>query len=226
GDTTEFNVSTLIAEDLATKFRVKQISTFFRVCQKSMEFTGLNVQAGKSVVADTVIFTYDRLLDMNDFVDKVNIHARLDKTVLYPKDLSYFIDGVDVVGQPFEVEGIFNGRVSNFKFTDMKVDIGNTLLLGSMDMDGLPNLVETFMNVNLKNSTVDPNDLAFLFNDATMSRLLPMGTMTMDGQFLGYTTDFVANGNFKSRLGEIDSDINFKVNEKNFDRSEYSGRLS
>src|SRR5690606_19485127 len=62
GDTTEFNVSTLIAEDLATKFRVKQISTFFRVCQKSMEFTGLNVQAGKSVVADTVIFTYDRLL--------------------------------------------------------------------------------------------------------------------------------------------------------------------
>lgn len=226
GDTTEFNVSTLIAEDLATKFRVKQISTFFRVCQKSMEFTGLNVQAGESLVADTVIFTYDRLLDMNDFVDKVNIHARLDKTVVYPKDLAYFIDGVEVMGQPFEIEGVFNGRVNNFKFSDMKVDIGKSLLLGSMDMDGLPNITETFMNVNLKNSTVDPNDLSFLFNDATMSRLLPMGTLTMDGQFLGYTTDFVANGNFTGRLGEIDSDINFKVNEKDFDRSEYSGRLS
>ena len=128
--------------------------------------------------------------------------------------------------QPFRVDGIFNGGVNNFKFSDMKVDIGKSHLRGAIDMDGLPNITETFMNINLKNSTVDPNDLSFLFNENTMSRILPMGMLSMDGQFLGYTTDFVANGRFTGRLGAINSDINFKVNEKNFDRSEYSGRLS
>ena len=226
GDTTEFKVSTLIAEDLESKFRVKQISTFFRVCQKSMEFTGLNVQAGESIVSDTVVFTYDRLRDLNDFVTKVKIHARLKNTLVYPRDLAFFISGVEAIEQPFRVDGLFNGGVSNFKFSEMKVDIGKSHLRGSIDMDGLPNITETFMNINLKNSTVDPNDLSFLFNENTMSRILPMGMLSMDGQFLGYTTDFVANGRFTGRLGAINSDINFKVNEKNFDRSEYSGRLS
>ena len=226
GDTTEFNVSTLIAEDLASKFRVKQISTFFRVCQKSMEFIGLNVQAGESVVSDTIIFTYDRLPDLNYFVDKVKIHANLNNTLIYPRDLAFFLDGVGSMDQPFEVDGIFDGRVNNFKFSNMKIDIGESHLLGSIDMDGLPDITETFININLRNSTVDPNDLSFLFNDATMARLLPMGVLTMDGQFLGYPTDFVANGKFIGKLGAIDSDINFKVNEQNFDRSEYSGRLS
>src|SRR5690348_16591003 len=41
GDTTEFNVKTLIAQDLATQFTVHQISTFFRLCQTGMEFIGL-----------------------------------------------------------------------------------------------------------------------------------------------------------------------------------------
>src|SRR5918993_2821593 len=222
GDTTEFNVRTLIAEDLKSKFRVKQISTFFRVCQTSMEFTGLNVQAGESIISDTVLFAYNRLPDLNNFVTKVKIHARLKNTLVYPKDLGFFVDGVEAIGQPFRVDGIFNGGVNNFKFADMKVDIGNSHLRGSIDMDGLPNITETFMNINLKNSTVDPNDLSFLFNEDTMNRLLPMGMLSMDGQFLGYTTDFVANGRFTGRLGAIDSDINFKVNEKNFDRSEYS----
>lgn len=226
GDTTEFKVSTLIAEDLDSKFSVKHISTFFRVCQKSMEFIGLNLQAGESIVSDTVVFTYDRLADLNNFVEKVKIHANLRNTLIYPRDLAFFLDGVGSMDQPFEVDGVFNGGVNNFKFSDMKIDIGKSHLLGSIDMDGLPDITETFMNINLKNSTVDPNDLSFLFNEATMARILPMGELTMDGQFLGYTTDFVANGKFIGKLGTIDSDINFKVNEKNFDRSDYSGRLS
>ncbi len=226
GDTTEFNVSTLIAQDLKSEFKVKQISTFFRVCQKSMEFIGLKVQAGESIVSDTVLFRYDRLFDLNDFVTKVKIHARLENTLLYPKDLALFIKGVEAIEQPFKLEGVFDGGVNKFKFTEMKVDIGKSHLLGSLDMDGLPNFTETFMNINLKNSIVDPNDLSFLFSQNTLDRLLPIGRVSMDGQFLGYPNDFVANGRFTCKLGMINSDINFKVNEKNFDRSEYSGKLS
>ena len=226
GDTTEFNVSTLIAEDLKTKFKVNQLSTFFRHCQTSMEFIGLQVHAGESVISDTVIFKFNGNRELNEFVDKVRIHANLRNTTIYPKDLEFFAPGVARIEQAIKLEGVFNGRVNKFKYTDMKIDVGNTHLMGSIDMDGLPNINETFMIIDLKNSDVDPNDLAFLFNENTLKRLLPMGRMELDGQFLGYPNDFVANGKFSGILGDIKSDINFKVNEKDFDRSMYSGHLS
>lgn len=226
GDTTEFNLRTLIAQDTKTKFRINQLSTFFRLCQTSMEFVGLNLQAGESTVTDTVLFRYDGLVAMNSFVEKVRIHANLNNTIIDPKDLAFFAPGVERIEQPLKISGSFNGRVNKFKFTKMKIDVGKTHLLGSLDMDGFPNVTETFMIINLRNSVVDPNDLAFLFNDNTLKRLLPLGKLTMDGQFLGYPNDFVANGNFASNLGTIKSDINFKINEENIDRSVYSGKLS
>jgi hypothetical protein len=226
GDTTEFNVRTLIAQDLKTKFKVNQLSTFFRHCQTSMEFIGLDVHAGESVISDTIIFKFNGNRELNDFVEKVRIHTNLRNTTIYPKDLEFFAPGVERIEQAIKLEGVFNGRVNKFKYTDMKIDVGNTHLMGSIDMDGLPNINETFMNINLKNSQVDPNDLTFLFNDNTLKRLLPMGRMELDGQFLGYPNDFVANGKFSGNLGDITSDINFKVNEKDFDRSMYSGHLS
>ncbi len=226
GDTTEFNLRTLIAQDLKTKFKVNQLSTFFRLCQTSMEFVGLNLRAGESTISDTVIFKYKRLFDLNDLVDRVNIHANLSNTIIEPRDLALFAPGVDRVDQPFKLKGIFNGRISKFKLTQMKIDIGKSHLAGSLDMDGLPNINETFMIINLNNSVVDPADLAFLFNANTMERLSPMGRLTLNGQFLGYPTDFVAKGDFSGNLGAIKSDINFKVNEKDVDRSVYSGNLS
>jgi len=226
GDTTEFNLRTLIAQDLKTKFRVNQLSTFFRLCQTSMEFVGLDLHAGESVITDTVLFSYQGLRALNEFVDNVRIHANLANTTIYPKDLEFFAPGVERVEQPIQLQGVFNGRVNKFKFAKMKIDVGKTHLTGSIDMDGLPNINETFMIVDLRKSQVDPNDLAFVFNDNTLKRLLPMGRMELDGQFLGYPNDFVANGKFSGALGEITSDINFKVNEKDFDRSMYSGHLS
>lgn len=226
GDTIEFNLRTLIAQDQATKFKVNQLSTFFRICQKSMEFINLELYAGNSHLSDTIIFTYDSQLALNDFNHAVNIHAHLDNTTIDPKDLAVFAPGVERIAKPIQVTGDFNGRVDRFKLSNMKLKLDNTELAGSLNMEGLPNLDETFIIVNLKNSKLDPNDIAFLFNEQTLERLLPMGVLSMEGQFLGYPNDFVANGTFTGRLGTIESDINFKVNDQDIDRSEYSGKLS
>lgn len=226
GDTIEFDVRTLIAQDLKSKFKVNQLSTFFRICQKSMEFINLDLSAGNSHLSDTIIFTYDSQLALNDFNHAVDIHAHFSNTTIYPKDLAVFAPGVEQVGKPILVTGDFNGKIDRFKLTNMLLQVGGTQLAGSLNMEGLPLIDETFIILNLKNSRVNPNDLAFLFNEQTMERLRPMGTVSMDGQFLGYPNDFVANGTFTGQLGTIRSDINFKVNDKNIDLSEYSGKLS
>jgi hypothetical protein len=226
GDTVEFSVRTLIAEDLKTKFGIKQLSTFFRISQQSMEFIGLNLKAGQSQISDTIIFRYGSQRDLNEFVDNVKIHANLKNTTIDPQDLALFAPGVERIHQQIRLSGVFNGRVSKFKFAKMDLHLGNTRLMGSLDMDGLPVINETFINLNVRHSKLDPEDLSFVLAEPVLKRLRPIGLVNMNGQFLGYPSDFVANGSFTGRLGTVQSDINFKVNENDFDRSNYSGKIS
>lgn len=227
GDTTEFNVSTLIAADKETGFTIHELSTFFRISQAAMEFTGVDLRAGNSHISDTVLFHYNRMVELGDFIDKVNMHAHLVDTRIHPKDLALFAPFADQLGtEIINLSGELNGKANRFKFTDMNLDKGTTSLRGEIEIEGLPYLDETFIDLDLKQSTLLFEDLSFLFNDQTLSRLVPLGKLKMNGQFMGYPNDFVARGDFMSGVGHIRSDINFKVNEDDFDRSMYSGSLS
>jgi hypothetical protein len=227
GDTTQFNLSTLIASDQGTGFNIHELSTFFRISQAGMEFTGVNLRAGESYISDTVLFRYSRMIDMADWVDKVHMHGHLVNTRIQPKDLALFAPFADRLGNGLiNISGELNGKSNRFKVNDMSLDKGTTSLRGEIEIEGLPDLDETFINLNLKQSTLLFEDLSFLFNDQTLARLRPLGKLSMNGQFIGFTNDFVAKGDFVSGVGHIRSDINFKVNADDFDRSMYSGSLS
>jgi hypothetical protein len=225
GDTTQFNINTLLATDQKTKFKINQLSTFFRLSQQSMELIGLNLQAGESVISDTIVFRFNGQSELSEFVPKVRIHANLKNTIIQPEDLALFAPQAGKLTQTISLTGVFNGRITDFRFTNMEIGTGKTVLRGSLEMEGLPDIAETFIVLGLKNSKLDFNDLSFLFKDQVLQRLLPIGQVALEGDFLGYPTDFVAKGEFDGNLGRITSDINFKVNEEDFDRSVYSGKL-
>jgi hypothetical protein len=226
GDTTEFDVHSLIVQDQKTKFKIHELSTFFRLSQSAMEFYDVSLKAGDSFISDTVAFHYNRQVDLSDFVTKVRMYAHLDKSVVHRKDIILFAPFFEILDDaPITVSGKLNGRVDRFRFTEMALDKGKTRLLGSVEMEGLPDITETFINLNLKQSAVTLQDFSFLFDESSMQRLRPLGELVMNGQFIGYPNDFVAQGDFLSGIGYIRSDINFKVNEKNFDHSQYSGNL-
>ena len=226
GDTIQFKLQTLLATEKASQFRINQLSTFFRISQQCLEFAGIDLKTGKSTITDTVLFTFNGRRELNEFNEKVNIHATLKNTTIYPEDLALFAPEAKRLTQPVVVNGDFNGRINDFKLTDMELQTGNSLLKGSLDMEGLPYLSETFTILELKNSTLDFRDLKGILGDEALERLTPLGRVSMDGQFLGYFTDFVANGNFQGQLGRLSTDINFKVNEDDFNRSEYSGKIA
>lgn len=226
GDTTEFNLNTLIVKDRKTQFGVNHLSTFFRICNTSMEYTGVDLHAGKSTVTDTVIFKYKKMTDLGDFVDKVEILANLKNCSVEPRDLAVFFPWVKPLQQTLKLNGEIRGRVNKFKYTKMDFEVGHTRLHGSLEMEGLPDIYETFIVLNLKNSILDFADLSFILDERSLSQLKPLGHVAMQGQFLGYPNDFVANAKFNSKLGQIGSDINLKIQENNFDKAVYSGRLS
>jgi hypothetical protein len=226
GDTIQFKLQTLLATENNSRFTINQLSTFFRISQQCLEFVGLDLKSGKSSVSDTILFTFDGRRQLNEFNEKVNVHANFTNTIIYPEDLALFAPEAGRLSKPLVLNGIFDGRVNNFKLTDMEIVSGNTVLRGSLDMEGLPLLSETFTILELKNSTLNFEDLRGILGEQALDRLKPLGQVTMNGQFLGYFSDFVATGDFSGDLGDITSDINFKVNEKDFNRSVYSGKIS
>ncbi len=226
GDTVQFTVNTLAAIDQKTNFGIEQLSTFFRISQKSLEFRGINLKAGRSTISDTILFNYENQNDLNDFVNKVKFKANFSNTTIHPADLSLFAPAVKRLKLPIHINGKAFGSVRNFRFTEMELRTGNTVLQGSIDMDGLPDFDETFTILHLKKSQIEFSDLSFIFNENTMKRLTPLGRLSLNGQFIGYPTDFVAKGDFSNHLGRIISDINLKVNEKSLENSSYKGQLS
>ncbi|MEK6780517.1 MAG: translocation/assembly module TamB domain-containing protein [Bacteroidota bacterium] len=225
GDTTQFNVMSLQATDLGTILKVDQLQTFFRLSQTSMEFLGLHLKAGKSEVSDTIIFQYNSQLDLSDFVHKVNIKAHLTGTTVHPNDLALFAPEVSVLKHPIQLSGSLRGKINKLFYKQMNIQYANSHFNGNLEMDGLPIIRETFINLKLSKSKIDIHDFSFAIPKDAYSRLEPLKTFTLNGTFSGFITDFVAKGDFEGPLGKIVSDVNLKINEENVDRSSYEGNL-
>ncbi len=226
GDTIEFNMNTLIAEETNCGLPIQNISTFFRISQTSMEFLGLNARVGESIISDTLIFKYKSLTDMNDFNEKVTFKAQLRNTVLNPGDLVLFTPGSKPLPQPIYLSGTLTGKVSRFLYQNMEVSIGDTKIRGKLQLDGLPLINETFIDLTVKEGDIEIRNLDFLFPDKIFERLSHLGKFRLTGKFTGFTNDFVANGDFRGQFGQIKSDINLKINQAYIDQSTYNGNLT
>ncbi|MDZ4715187.1 MAG: translocation/assembly module TamB domain-containing protein [Cytophagales bacterium] len=226
GDTIEFNVNSLDIKESRTNLTIRDLHTFFRISQKSMEFLGLDLNCNKSHVSDTIVFTFDSQKDLSHFNSKVTIDARLRETRLHPEDISYFTRGLETWQSPVTLNGHFRGKINHFTFRPMQIKVGASTITGSLEMDGLPVIQETFINVKLSPTVVYGADLSFLFEDNINSVLAPLNRIQLKGSFLGFVNDFVANGDFATRLGRIQSDINYKIEEGNMFQTAYRGNLS
>ncbi len=226
GDTIEFNMNSLIAIEENANLPIHNLSTFFRVSQGAMEFYKLQAKIGDSFLSDTLVFNYNTLSDLNDFNEKVIIQATLKNTVITPEDLSRFTGGKKVFDKPVFLKGDVSGKISRLLYKNMEVGVGKSLLKGKLELDGLPIINETFINLSIKEGHVSIRDLAFLFPDNAYERLKPLGTFRLNGKFTGFVDDFVANGDFRGNFGQINSDINLKIDKAFVDRSSYEGHLS
>lgn len=226
GDTIQFNVNSLRAQDRQTKFTIHELSTYFRISQSSMEFLNINLKAGKSTIADTVIFTYHSQDDLSDFNDKVNILAKLKNTVLDPHDLFLFTYGLPLLPQSVSLSGAASGKVSRFAFKPMTIAMGRTKVHGTLVMDGLPNINETFIDLHIKDGKIEQSDIEFLLSESTYKALKPFGHTRANADFTGFVNDFVAKGNLLTQLGSITTDVNLKIKKGNEELSEFSGNLA
>lgn len=225
GDTIQFNVLSMVGEEVNHNWPIHELKTYFRVSQGGMEFLNLSLKAGQSYISDTIVFKYNSMRDMSDFVNAVSIQAKLKKCILHPEDIKFFAPTARDIPLPIALSGLFNGRVSHFFFTNMAIKMGNSRISGQLEMDGLPAIKETFISLNVDPSTIDLTNWKFALPTLAYEKLIPLGRIRLSGDFIGFYDDFVADSKIISPMGEIDSDINMKIDKNNLERSSYTGNL-
>ena len=225
-DTLEFDVQELQANAPRYDFSVNELETFFRFTEKSMLFDQLTLQAGESTIRDSLAFSYNNQESLEYFVDSVKIQAKLDNSIIHAKDLAVFAPYFGQFKDTYYLSGQFNGSISDFETEEIHVQVGDSYFKGAISMDGLPDFNETFIEAELDGSQLNPKDFAPYFSKTLYDNISRFGKTSFNGQFLGFPTDFVANGIFDTRLGHIRSDINLKLNTEDQDLSTYSGTLA
>ncbi len=225
-DTVSMVVGDLSAIDSLTSLEISSMKTHFRLTKSSMEFQELQARIGKSFLSDTLRFEFEHLRDLGDFNSKVNMYAHLNQTELHTDDIALFAPSLYKYNDKFEINGLLEGKVSSFTMKDFDLSFGNsTEITGKINMFGLPQLDETFVDLNMVNSTINIHDLQKYISGKSYNALAKLEQFGFNGQFTGYQSDFVAKGDFVTKYGRALLDINLKVAD-NINNSNYSGTLN
>ncbi|GAB3200576.1 hypothetical protein ABID22_003756 [Pontibacter aydingkolensis] len=227
-DTLKANITNFSTTETRSNTKLHNLDTRMTYAPTFWEWDKLDLQVNDSNLKDFIRFDYGEFGNFTEFNDSINMTVRLQDSEVYFKDIVVFAPQIkEYENEVVLVNSVdFKGKVKNFNATDVDLEYGeDTRIIGSISADGLPNFKETFTNMRLKSSTINARDLKrFLPKDA-YDIAARLGTVRLDGRFLGFYNDFVSNGNFSTALGNLQSDINLKIDD-NTRRSSYSGFLT
>ncbi len=225
-DTIQLKAHHVSAIDKKTGFRVHDLNTDFLFCKKSMHFVNINTNAGQSYITNCLRFDYDHIDQMVHFNDSIDIDANIDKARIHTKDLAIFAPNLRSFNDLWTISGDFTGKVNDFKINRFEGYFGrNSHISGDFDLEGLPDLQNTRMNILVKDAYVNTYDVKqYSVKDKYYSAFKKFGNSHMKGDFQGFPNNFVAHGQFQTQLGDFESDLKFELIEQE-EYSKYSGHL-
>lgn len=224
-DTIGLQAIGLSARDRATGLKVHSLSTLFRFTEKDMLFQRLRAAIGDSYLRDSLAFNFESTRDFSKFNSTVQLTARLDSSVITTQDISFFAPTLKDWFETYTVSGNLNGTVDDFRLNRFKIFTGkNSFLAGNLSMKGLPEVDETFVDIRLKPSFINPGDLEAYAGKTAVEYLDMLGVFDVSGSFTGFFKNFVAKTKFRTDLGVLNTDIQMDIKE-DFQATTYNGHL-
>lgn len=225
GDTIKVNIKGLTAKDKPSGTHLKKLDVLMTYAPEFWEWDGLDLRVGRSNLRTYVRFDYRRFHNFTDFNDSVNVTAQLRNSRVFSDDIALFAPQLKDYHEEILLSADAKGKTSRFDAKNVDLRYGRqSHVVGSFSATGLPNIRETFLELRLKPSVLDAQDLKTYIPANAFPYADRLGTVKLNGQFVGFYNDFVAHGKFETALGNLTSDINLKLN-KNKALSSYKGYL-
>jgi hypothetical protein len=222
----DFEVNELNCVDSATGLDVKDLRTRFKYTRQSMVFQNMELEAGRSTLSQSMVFSYLQPSSVKEFVDSVKITSNVKKSVIYSKDLAHFAPALEQYNEFYHLKGFLEGPVRRFNAKNITLRFGlRSQIQGYISMYGLPDFDETFIDAKITDGTVNTFDLAQYTNEESLENITKFGTVIVSGGFSGFPGDFVSNAKFETEIGQFETDINLKLSTSAGELPSYSGKL-
>lgn len=232
GDTIRGRVDRLSCRE-SQGFTLTHLAGDVTVSSKELRIDGLRIRTPMSNIALSLHYTYGQWGDWLAFVDDVRMSHEFDDSEVSIADVAFFVPPLGGLDKMVRISGSVKGPVASLRGRGLNIWYGNsTNLQGDVDMDGLPNIEETFMYLNLKRLVTHHDDLASIplppfgsgGNLPVPPNIKRLGTLNFSGNFTGFITDFVAFGRLRTDIGELRTDLALRQSLESGELS-YEGKV-
>ncbi len=212
-------------------FYLKNLSAFTTIDSNQIELQKLLLVTNESRLRDYFRMKFSSFNDFNDYINKVRMKANFKDSHLSAKDVAFFAPQLSEMSLRLDIDGKIDGLVKNLNAKGLSVKAGKaTYIKGDFVVKGLPYLNDTYMDLKVDMLGTNKKDLDELFSKTTGKsvKVIPaivtkFGNVNFNGRFTGFQNDFIAFGEFKTKLGRLVSDVNMKISRQGI--PSYSGNV-
>gem|GEM_PF-79811 len=212
-------------------FYLKNLTAFTTIDSNQIELKKLLLVTNESRLRDYFRMKFNSFNDFNDYFNKVRMKANFKESHLSAKDVAFFAPQLADMNLSLDIDGQIEGLVTSLNAKALAIKAGKaTYIKGDFIVKGLPNLKDTYMDLKIDMLGTNKKDLDELFRSTTGKsvKVIPVivskfGNINFNGRFTGFQNDFIAYGEFKTKLGRIVSDVNMKISTQGV--PSYSGNV-
>ncbi len=211
-DTISFKINFLRGEEATSGLDFQQLKANFTYSNSFMEFDNLLLVSNQTRIKDYLRFDYANVAALGNFNEEVDIRANLDQTILDLQDLKVFSSNIPDFDDRIYLSGEILGKVSDLFSEELLIRFGErTALFGKFSIKGLPVLEETFFRLSLVNSTLRSDDLTPYISPEAEAEVSKFRDIRFDTEFTGFLNNFSSKGSFRTSIGNIEGNLNFRL---------------
>lgn len=212
-------------------FYLKNLTALTTVDSNAIELKKLLLVTNRTRLTDYYQMKFNTFRDFKDYENKVRMKANFKDSHLSSSDVAFFAPALQKMKLDIDIDGQISGLVNDLRAKKLSLKAGRaTYIKGDFSMKGLPNWEETFMDMKIELAGSNKKDLDEILTDLTGKKVKSIpeiinkfGNINFNGYFTGFQNDFIAYGEFKTKLGRLRSDVNMKIDKKGM--PSYSGNV-
>lgn len=232
-DTIEGEILELRAMD-HSGFVLSDLASSVLISPRFLRMDSLKIATPDTRIKTDLNFKYDQYVSFRNFVEDVKMQATFKRTKLQMADLAYFVPQLWGMKKEVAISGRVRGSVDRLKARGLKLEtIEHTVFRGDVDLEGLPDINETFIHMKVHEFITSAKRLEkipvppygpddHLVLDPIVHKF---GEVDIEGTFTGFINDFVAYGRADTRIGSLTSDMEIQRDSTGTFNS-YSGYLA
>ncbi len=214
-------------------FELNDFSANLVACPRGLIADKLKITTDNSRLSLDLKFNYNSWDAYNYFIDSVRISASVEPSQLDMRDIVYFSPGIYGMEDIIDFSGLVRGTVSSFQARNFQFAFGKyTNFKGDIQLSGLPDLEETFVNLKIEELRSNVSDIQLFtlpFSAGTNRIKIPdevirLGNVQVKGRFTGFYNDFVSKATFVTDAGLVSTDL-LLVNNKASQTNQYDGKI-